>query len=99
MARALGAMLAALAMLAAHAERTVSLRPGFVEAWDLTMPRPATLGTLPLVVVLEYADAFGRRMSVPAVHAVRTAATAPRDVALAVDAEPIVAAGGATVRI
>ena len=83
----------------AHAEPPASLRPGFVEAWDVTLPRPAGLGTFPLVVVLEYADAFGRRMSVPAVHQVRTAATPPSDVQLAVEPTPVVSTGTAVVRL
>jgi hypothetical protein len=83
----------------AHAEPPASLRPGFVEAWDLTLPRPAGLGTFPLVVILEYADAFGRRMSVPAVHPVRTAATPPSDVRLAIEPTPIVSTGTAMVRL
>jgi hypothetical protein len=83
----------------AHGDPPASLRPGFVERWDLTLPRPAGLGTFPLVVVLQYADAFGRQMSVPAVHQVRTAATPPSDVHLTVDATPIVTVGTATARI
>ncbi len=83
----------------AHAEREVALRPGFVESWDMTLPRPAALGTFPLVVVLAYADAFGRRMSVPAVHQVRTAATTPSDVAITLEPPRLVTAATATVQI
>ena len=83
----------------AHGDPPASLRPGFVEAWDMTLPRPAGLGTFPLVVVLQYADAFGRRMSVPAVHQVRTAATPPSDVRVAIEPAPVVTTGTAVVRI
>jgi len=83
----------------AHGDPPASLRPGFVEAWDLTLPRPAGLGTFPLVVVLQYADAFGRRMSVPAVHQIRTAATPPSDVRVAIEPAPVVTTGTAVVRI
>jgi hypothetical protein len=82
-----------------QADRTVSVRPGFDEGWDLSLPRPTALGTFPLVIVLHYADAFGRRMSVPAVHQIRTTATTPSDVRLAIEPTPIVTAGTAVVRI
>jgi hypothetical protein len=83
----------------ARGDARASLPTNFIESWDLTLPRPTGLGTFPLVVVLEYADAFGHRMSVPAVHVVRTAATPPSDLHLAVETHPLATTGTATVRI
>lgn len=73
--------------------------PQFTAAWDLTVPRPTALGTLPIVVQLHYADGFGHRMSAPAVHVLRTAGAPDGRVVLAIDATPVVASGTVTVRI
>jgi hypothetical protein len=83
----------------ARGEAPRSLPTGFTEGWDLTLPRPTGLGTFPLVVVLHYADGFGHRMSVPAVHQVRTAATPPSAVGLTVETSPMTTTGTAIVRI
>src|SRR5688572_7090685 len=60
--------------------------PQFTVSWDVTLPRPTALGTLPVVVQLHYADAFGQPMSAPAVHVLRTAGAPDGQVALAIDA-------------
>jgi len=89
-----------LAGASAHGDAPTALVAGYVAAWDLTLPRPSVLGTLPLVVQLRYADATGHRMSAPAVHVVRTAGTPAANVAIAMDARfETIERGGGTVRI
>jgi hypothetical protein len=90
---------ARLAGATARGDPPASLPPAYTASWDLTLPRPRELGTLPLVVELHYADAFGVRRSAPAVHQVRTAATPALDVAFALEVAPLVATGTATVRL
>jgi hypothetical protein len=89
-----------LAGASAKGDAPTALAAGYVAAWDLTLPRPSALGTLPLVVQLRYADATGHRMSAPAVHVVRTAGTPAANVAIAMDARfETIERGGGTVRI
>jgi len=83
-----------------------SLPPhGFVAAWDLRFPKPAPLGTLPIVVQLRYADGFGHRMSAPAVHVLRTGGSPDGNVSVALEATDLTVSGSgsgsgsATVRI
>jgi len=76
-----------------------SLPPGFVAAWDLELPRPSALGTLPIVVQLHYSDGFGHPLSAPAVHVLRTAGTPAGEVDLALETTPVAETGTATVRI
>jgi len=72
---------------------------GFVGAWDLTFPKPAALGTLPVVVQLHYADGFGHRMSAPAVHVLRTGGSPDGKVDVTLEASPLATTGNATVRV
>lgn len=89
-----------LAGASATGDAPTPLASGFVASWDVHLPRPRTLGTLPLVVQLRYADGLGHRMSAPAVHVVRTAGTPAADVAVAVDAAfGTIDRGSGTVRI
>jgi hypothetical protein len=88
-----------LAGTTVHAADPASLPTGFTAVWDLTMPRPTALGTLPLVVQLHYADGFGHQMSAPAVHVVRTAGNPSGAVSLAVEATSVGDEGTATIRL
>ena len=88
-----------LAGTTVHAADPASLPTGFTAVWDLTLPRPTALGTLPLVVQLHYTDGFGHRMSAPAVHVVRTAGIPPGAVTLAVEATSVGDEGTATIRL
>jgi hypothetical protein len=90
---------ARLAGATARGDTPASLAPGFRATWDLTLLRPRELGTFALIVQLHYADAFGARRSVPAVHQVRTAVTPSLDTALTVEAQPVIERGLATVRL
>jgi hypothetical protein len=88
-----------LAGTTARGDAPATVPPGFTAAWDMTLPRPAALGTLPLVVQLRYADGLGHRMSAPAVHVVRTAGTPPAAITLELETTPVVEAGQASLRI
>src|SRR5258706_11561293 len=84
---------ATLAGATAHGDAPASVPPGFTAAWDMTLPRPAALGTLPLVIQLRYADGLGHHMSAPAVHVLRTAGTPPPAITLELEASPVTEAG------
>jgi hypothetical protein len=90
---------AALGDATVRGEPYASLSVGFSTAWDLVLPRPAAPGAFPLVVQLRYGDTYGRSLSAPVVHEIRTAPTARRPLAVTLDVPALTTRVAGTVHV
>jgi hypothetical protein len=76
-----------------------SLTVAFSTTWDLTLPRPSAPGAFPLVVVLRYRDTYGRNLSAPVVHEVRTAPLTRRPLTMTLEVPSLVTRATGTVHV
>lgn len=90
---------ATLADATVRGEPAASLSIGFSTTWDLVLPRPTARGAFPLVVQLRYGDTYGRSLSAPVVHEIRTAPAARRPLAVTLDVPALSARAAGTVHV